>query len=335
MIQVSFLRLALLIGFVFPATAEQPLRLSLPIACEPGKTCFVQNFVDVDPGPGVRDWRCGTATYDGHSGVDIRVLSAAAATSGVAVLAAAPGVVRGVRDGMTESLLTGATREAITGRDCGNGVVIDHAGGWQTQYCHMKPGSIRVRSGATVERGAVLGDVGATGMAQFSHVHLTVRRDGKTVDPYLGTTPDGSCRRQDENASGAVMWDEQTARNLAYRGGEFIQAGFAAAGVPHARLELDHLGVDPPGRDKDGLVFFARAINLQPGDRIALSITGPGGFQVKTTTEAMDRSKATYLAFGGRRRPSTGWVVGTYRGTAEIVRGGVVAGRIEGTFEMK
>ena len=331
----NFFVFAVLVGgLAAPVQAEPAFRLSLPIDCEPGRTCFVQNFVDVDPGPGVRDWRCGTATYDQHSGVDIRVLSAAAAKAGVPVLAAAPGVVRGVRDGMTESLLTGSDKQQITGRDCGNGVVVDHADGWQTQYCHMRPGSVRVRSGQAVERGTPLGHVGATGLAQFAHVHVTVRHHGKTVDPYLGPVAEGTCRRDGE-AVATGLWDEAAAKALAYRGGEFIQAGFAAGGFPHAKLELDHLDVDPPGRDKDGLVFFARAINLQPGDRIALRLTGPGNFQVSTTTEPMDRSKATYMAFGGRRRPPTGWATGTYRGQAEILRSGTVAGRIEGTFELK
>lgn len=142
-------------GVVAAATAgkAEPLQLSLPVACEPGRTCFVQSFVDVDPGPGVRDWRCGAATYDGHTGLDIRVLSAAATTAGVAVVAAASGIVRTTRDGMSESLLTGARRADLMTRGCGNAVVIDHANGWQTTYCHLKPGSVRVRSAQKVERG--------------------------------------------------------------------------------------------------------------------------------------------------------------------------------------
>ncbi len=42
------------------AFAEDRPQLSLPLACEPHKTCFIQNYVDLDPGAGVRDYACGS-----------------------------------------------------------------------------------------------------------------------------------------------------------------------------------------------------------------------------------------------------------------------------------
>ena len=48
--------------------------LGLPIRCEPLRDCWVVNLVDLDPGPGVRDYACGTHTYDGHKGTDIASL---------------------------------------------------------------------------------------------------------------------------------------------------------------------------------------------------------------------------------------------------------------------
>ncbi|MDP3767388.1 MAG: M23 family peptidase, partial [Dehalococcoidia bacterium] len=55
------LALALAAGLA-PAAATQtpPPELSLPIACTIGRTCELQNHVDRDPGPGARDYRCGT-----------------------------------------------------------------------------------------------------------------------------------------------------------------------------------------------------------------------------------------------------------------------------------
>ena len=34
---------------------------------------------------------------------------------------------------------------ATAGRNCGNGVTLDHGDGWQTQYCHMRRGSVAVK----------------------------------------------------------------------------------------------------------------------------------------------------------------------------------------------
>src|SRR5687767_9768954 len=84
-----------------PAAATAPERPSLgfPLACELGRTCEIQHYVDRDPSPATKDYRCGLKTYDKHNGIDIRLLDMAAQRAGVAVLAAAPGRVARLRDG--------------------------------------------------------------------------------------------------------------------------------------------------------------------------------------------------------------------------------------------
>src|SRR6185295_19509977 len=91
-------------GIPGPVTqaAPEPPRLAFPLACEIGRTCEVQHYVDRDPGPGVRDYRCGRRTYDKHNGIDIRLLDMAAQRAGVDVLAAAPGRVARLRDGVAD-----------------------------------------------------------------------------------------------------------------------------------------------------------------------------------------------------------------------------------------
>lgn len=37
-----------------------------------GRDLFMNNHVDLDPGPGILDYMCGTRTYDGHTGQDYR-----------------------------------------------------------------------------------------------------------------------------------------------------------------------------------------------------------------------------------------------------------------------
>jgi len=55
--------------------------------------------------------------------------------AGLAVLAAAPGTVRALRDGWADgAFLAGAD---LAGKGCGNGVGIDRGGGWQTQLYHI------------------------------------------------------------------------------------------------------------------------------------------------------------------------------------------------------
>ena len=78
---------------------------------------------------------------------------------------------------------TGAGRVVFAGvaGGYGNMVEVDHGSGLTTRYAHM--GEISVAEGQTVERGTVLGHVGATGRATGPHLHYEVRIDGEPVDP--------------------------------------------------------------------------------------------------------------------------------------------------------
>jgi len=63
----------------------------------------------------------------------------------------------------------------------GNFVVITHQAGYRTLYGHMDV--IRVRSGAYVNSGDQIGDVGNTGQSTGPHVHFTVYKNGATTNP--------------------------------------------------------------------------------------------------------------------------------------------------------
>lgn len=56
----------------------------------------------------------------------------------------------------------------------GNFVVLDIGGGAYVNYAHMQPGSVRVKAGDVVKRGAIIGKVGNTGNSQEPHLHLHV-----------------------------------------------------------------------------------------------------------------------------------------------------------------
>ena len=119
------------------ALAGSPPRLEGPVDCEIGELCFIQQYADHDPGSGVADYRCGHLSYDGHDGLDIRVPTMAVQQRGVAVVAAAPGTVRAVRDGMADVSLTELDPARIKGREGGHGFVVVQGEGCETQYCHL------------------------------------------------------------------------------------------------------------------------------------------------------------------------------------------------------
>jgi murein DD-endopeptidase MepM/ murein hydrolase activator NlpD len=68
-------------------------------------------------------------------------------------------------------------------------VILDHGGGVQSLYSHMKGTWVTV--GQKVERGQLIGEVGSTGHSSGPHVHFEIRVDGQRVDPsgYLPAAP--------------------------------------------------------------------------------------------------------------------------------------------------
>ena len=62
--------------------------------------------------------------------------------------------------------------------------MIAHDQGWETQYCHLKQGSISVKVGDNIQVGDVLGKIGLSGRISRSgeyHAKATMTRDGQIV----------------------------------------------------------------------------------------------------------------------------------------------------------
>jgi hypothetical protein len=285
----------------------------------------IQNYPDHDPSPAARDYRCGSLTYDGHDGTDFRLLTTKAMHAGVAVLAAAGGRVSRVRDGMPD-LGLGADRGPMRGRECGNGVIIDHRDGWETQYCHMAQGSIRVSPGAEIAAGHALGRIGLSGKTEFPHLHLTVRHQGHAIDPFaLGASAD-VC------GSGASLWTPALARLLVYRAGLVLNFGFSTEALTMDSVEQGKSQTPDP--DAPALVAFVRAIGLLAGDVPRITLRGPSGDVLADSAAApLDRAKAQHMMFAGKRRTTPRWPGGVYRATYTVTRDASVA--IDKTFEMR
>jgi hypothetical protein len=302
------------------AQQEQSPTLEVPLACKFGETCFIQQYFDHDPGPGAKDYRCGPMVYDGHDGVDLRVPTMAAQQKGVEVLAAAPGVVRGVRDGMNDVNVRVAGVNSVKGRECGNGVVLAHPDGWETQYCHMAKGSLRVKTGQSVAAGAVLGLVGMSGDAEFPHLHLAVRHNGEKIDPFASELKPGAC------GEGRSLWSKDAAAVLAYHSPDVINAGFTPAPLTMEEVESGRAAATAPASDSPTLVAYVRTIGLKAGDVQSITLRAPGGAVLaRSESPPLDSNKAQWLLFIGKRRTGANWPRGTYEAQYEVRRDGVTA----------
>lgn len=294
-------------------------RLALPIACVPGRTCEIQNYVDRDPGPGAKDYRCGSRTYQAHSGLDIRLPDMAVQKAGVNVLAAADGKVLRVRDGVADISVKDRDAVAVKDQECGNGLVIEHAGGLSTQYCHMAKGSLEVRPGEMVKAGAPLGRVGLSGNTEYPHLHMTVRRDNVVIDPFApeaGAGPN-TC------GSGENLWRPDARAVLAYKDRVVLNTGFTTGALTMAQLEAG--GLTPASPAAPALVVYVRALGLQAQDVQSLTLLDPTGkVLAASANEPLPRDQAQRLLFVGKPRPAAGWSRGRYRAAYTVKHAGRV-----------
>ena len=95
-----------------------------------------------------------------HSGVDL------AAPTGTSVKAA----------------LDGRIAETGFNRIYGNYVIITHDRGYQSLYGHLS--AIYVKRGQYVTQGAVVGAVGNTGYSTGPHLHLSIYKNGRLINPF-------------------------------------------------------------------------------------------------------------------------------------------------------
>lgn len=289
--------LVLLASSAAAASAQTPPRLGLPLECEIGETCFIQNYVDHRRGKGYQDYHCGFLTNNGHSGTDFRLPNHAAMARGVTVVAAADGVVRYVRDSMPDVDVRLVSHDAVTDRGLGNVVTIDHGGGWRTIYGHMRRNSVAVAKGQRVTTGQKLGLIGLSGLSEYPHVHFEVRFGKRFIDPFVGLQTHTGC-----GAGSGALWQPETLEQLIYVPTFLIAAGFSDRPMSRPALQYGLYERTTLRRKLGGLYFAIFLSGLHKGDRYTLQLTDINGKALKTARGTLEKPAAVQFRTIGLKR---------------------------------
>ncbi len=312
-----YILLALCIGLL--STHANAIELTLPIDCEVGKNCFIQNYVDQQPGEKHQDFMCRPLSYDGHKGTDFRIPVFTVEQETPNVLAAADGTVLSVRDGEIDALIGNKDKPDSTGKECGNGLVIKHADGWQTQYCHMKQSSVAVKAGDMVTVGDVLGQVGLSGKTEFPHLHLSVRNaKGDTIDPFTGEQMESGC--SNNVSSLKPLWSAQTLAAMPVSAYGLIDASIADEMVTVQDVMLGKHHASGLSKDAPAIVVWAVAYGLTPDIGMTIMLFNPENQVMAQKTFKPERFNAQYIGMVGKRNSTDApWPPGEY--AAKIVIG--------------
>jgi hypothetical protein len=317
--------LALALGGLFclfanAAVSQEDFKLDMPLRCTQSSDCWIVNYVDMDPTSGVIDYSCGGATYDKHKGTDIAIKNVDVMRQGVEVIASAGGIVKGIRNNMRDiDVSMGGGAASVEGKECGNGVLIDHGSGWTTQYCHMLRESVIVNTGDTVETGQTLGMVGLSGKTEFPHLHLQVKYNEEVVDPFAGLQRKKKC-----GVGEAPLWKTSALLSMLYEPSALYSAGFAST-TPNKRIAREGLyGGDVLFKKSPVIALWVDMFWVNQGDKLLFMITGPEGKTLMAHNTTIKKSMARRFAFAGiNRERGKPWAKGSYTGEIRLIRLGV------------
>jgi murein DD-endopeptidase MepM/ murein hydrolase activator NlpD len=299
----------------FPALSAPLLRL--PVDCALEQDCWLMALPDADPATdAARDYTCGRQTREGFTGTSIGIASFADMEKGVGVLAPASGTVTRLRDGEADQFRSLKEQAELKkqGKECGNGIFIEHEEGWTTQLCNLRKDSVTVKKGDTVKVGQKIAEIGLSGVTDHPQVTMTVRHDGIEVDPFSGNElKSGRCGFPPK-----PLW----ASKIKTDGFNLYDAGFADK-APDFGLISEGKKPATPTRDSTGLVFWFAYFGAQKGDRIDITLSSPAGMVLSSEQMVQQQDNPRQYIFVGKTMPSgiaTTPKKGAYKGEARLTR---------------
>lgn len=297
-----------------------PSLLSLPIDCTVGEDCWVVNYLDHDMTKKVRDLRCNMRSYDDHKGIDIALPDRVTMFSNIAVLAPADATVVDTRNtvadhkGLKDDLI--AARES--GKECGNKVALHLGNNWFVELCHLKQGSVTVKTGDTVKRGDKLATVGMSGLTSFAHLHVGVKHGNTYIDPLTGETLGSECTPYGADLPGKPLFEAES--GVTYSPTDLYAAGFANDRPVYLQIKESAFSPSTLPRESQIFTFWTTVFGLAPGDMLHLVIRDPRGRIFAENQQKHPRHSAQYMYFVGKKTTNDPLMPGTYTGETTLTR---------------
>ena len=268
------------------------IQLEFPLDCELGNNCWISNLPRHYWQNKEVDFRCGPNTYRDHKGTDFALRDYKQMQNGVKVLAPFDGVVRGLRDNVLDISVKDVGKDTVKGVECGNGLVIS-SGEYEAQLCHLKKNFLTVTKGQSVKAGEVLGLVGLSGNTEYPHLHMSLRKNSREIDPFYGDLD--NC-----GLSPLSMWKNVQIMDKHAKTGVVYNYGFTFK-APNAKKirsgEYTQIQPDRPG----AIVGFVDIFSVNKGDEITLYIIDSSNATIIKRKHNFSKYQARYFFFVGKK----------------------------------
>lgn len=299
------LTLILIFSIAVYAYAQQAFQFQFPVKCTINKDCWILNYVDNDSTSNWHDYKSGRQTYEGHTGTDIAIKNINKMQQGVDVIAAQSGFVIATRDGVPDKNALSQDLSQLQSIGCGNRVAIKHNGGWITDYCHMKNGSINVKKGDFVTVGQKLGQIGLSGLTEFPHLHISFQQGNQFFDPFTGL------ERYTKGPKNP-LWNPATLQELIYKPLVIYNVGISDEIPTLLNIRNGKYKNNQISSNSNMILVWIDAMHVEAGDVIAVNIKSPDGSCFVNKNVIIDKSNAKKLMYLGKRKPENGFAKGTY-----------------------
>jgi hypothetical protein len=274
-------------SYSFAADAV-PAQLQWPLSCSAGRDCFIKAYPDVtawtDPSKPV-DYRCGGRTEPGLAGTKVMFKDWATALDDQPIYPVAMGRVKEITDHFADGEVQPDEHS------CGNRVVVDH-GGWESTYCHLKQGSVKVAVGQNLVLNDVLGYAGQSGAVAEPMLAFYLTQGGLPFDPFLGQTI--ATTKPCVKAGHTGVWTTE----VNYLDAAHISSGFGARVVNHLEVKAN---AGLPAREISAkspyLVAWIRVQHVMQGDEEIFTLANPAGKVVQRRVQKLPGYSPDYLSY--------------------------------------
>lgn len=312
-----------ILSFVTSLVFAAP-ELKWPVHCDIGETCFITTLFDHGRGvdasglPVVLDYTGGTRSVNDYYGTQIQIYNSSIANNGAEVLSAADGTVVSVRDKLPSDPYAITVLGTRLRHSVGNSVVVDHGGGWETQYSGLMQDSVPVKLGDKVKAGTVLGKIERLATQNYPSMQFVVRYKSLPVDPFVGRYT-GAYHK---NITRAPLWKDTFEQIAFTRDVGLIATGFSKEVPVLEKVKRSMVEETYLRTDDDQVLFWSYLFGLKVGDHVNLALYNPQGRVVARHEETLVRPQERYFAYVGRKAETEGLPVGVYRGSVTVKRAG-------------